>query len=211
LLHSVSGGVKNMQAKLFVPTILFVSFCFGVISYISYQHHTCFVTHTTQITRHIENNLKNHLLHAQKRNWNRINVLTNDWQFIDNVTLGNTRGLLDMIEPFQGHCGIMNIYNTTGKLLACMENPGSFNVRDNISLVFSEMPKKTDIFPVAVIYNKKIALISIKQIVGSYDPVGYLVVGKYLTRSTLSDLMLTGHKSGSVLRFFYKDKETLIL
>ncbi len=205
--------MNKLRIKLFVPTVLIVAFCLGVIIYISYQQYASFRTSSTQTTMQLEHEVQNRLLSIQANNRELADFLTNNWSFIDNVALGTGRDLLDQIIPFTVHksLDLINVYDTGGILLACAANPGLFGTGDDISPMLTGIKTDSDIYPVALVYDGKLTLLSLQRIVGNYGPIGFLAVGQYLTKSTLADFNSLYQDYKAVLRFYYKDKEYLAL
>ena len=206
--------MNNLSTKLFVPTVLIVAFCLGVIVYISYQQYLSFRSSSAQTTMHLEHEVQNRLFAIQSNNRELANLLANNWSFVDNVALGAIKELLDHIVPFTVHksLSLINVYDTEGILLACAENPGLFNSGDNISPLLTRM-KTTDAdsYPVALVHNGKLALLTLKRLEGNYGPIGFIAVGQYLTKSTLTEFDSFFQAHHAILRLCYQDKEYLTL
>ena len=205
--------MNKLRIKLFVPTILVVAFCLGVIVYISYLQYASFRTSSAQTTMQLEHEVQSRLLAIQTNNRELVDFLSNNWSFIDSVALGTSKELLDQIVPFTIHksLDLINVYDTDGILLACAENPGMFGTRDDISPLLTGMKTDSDIHPVAFVYDGKLALLSLKRIKGNYGPIGFLAVGRYLTRPTLAEFNYLYHDHHAALRFYYQGKEYLAL
>ncbi|HFQ80373.1 MAG TPA: hypothetical protein ENK33_03265, partial [Desulfobacterales bacterium] len=204
--------MNKLRIKLLGPTVIVVVFCLGVIVYISYLQYTFFQTTAAQTTRHLEHEVQNRLYAIQADNQEMVDFLSNNWSFVDNVAQGNVNHLLDQIVPSIVHKTIdfINVYDTRGVLLACADNPGKFGVKDDISSMLAGL--KTDaIYPAATVYNGKLALVSLKRIAGNYGPLGFLVAGCYLTRSTLADFNVFSQRHHAALHLLYQGKEYLLL
>ncbi len=204
--------MNRLRIKLLGPTILVVVFCLGVIVYISYLQYTFFQITSAQTTHQLEHEVQNRLQAIQADNSELVDFLSNNWSFVDNVAQGAVNHLLDQVVPFTVHKAIdfINVYDTRGILLACAENPGKFGVRDDISPMLVKL-KSDSVYPAAMVYNGKLALLSLKRIAGNYGPIGFLVVGRYLTRSTMAEFNHFSKEHHAVLYLSYQGKEYLVL
>ncbi len=205
--------MNKLRIKLFVPTVLIVAFCLGVIVYISYQQYASFRASSAQTTMQLEHEVQSRLLTIQTNNRELADFLSNNWSFIDSVALGTGKELLDQILPFTIYksLDLINVYDTDGVLLACAENPGLFGARDDISPLLAGMKSDADVHPLALVHDGRLALLCLKRIQGNYGPIGFLAVGRYLTRSTLAEFNALYHDHHASLRFNYQGKEYLTL
>ncbi|MCF6289951.1 MAG: ATP-binding protein [Desulfobacterales bacterium] len=205
--------MNKLRIKLFVPTVLVVAFCLGVIVYISYQQYSSFQASSAQTTLQLEHEVQSRLLAVQTNNRGLVDFLANNWSFIDSVALGTSTELLDQVVPFTVYKSVdfINVYDTDGVLLACAENPGRFGARDDISPLLGGMKSDSDIHPAALVHGGKLALVALKRIEGNYGPIGFLVVGRYLTRSTLAEFNYLYHDHQAALHFYYQGREYLTL
>ncbi|MFW8600538.1 hybrid sensor histidine kinase/response regulator [Desulfobacterota bacterium M19] len=204
--------MNRLRIKLLGPTILVVVFCLGVIAYISYLQYTFFQSSAVQTTHQLEHEVQNRLRAIQADNMELVDFLSNNWSFVDNVAQGAVNHLLDKIVPFTVHKAIdfINVYDTRGALLACAENPGEFGDRDDISPMLANL-KSDSIYPAAMVYRGNLALLSLKRIAGNYGPIGFLVVGRYLTESTMAEFNHFSKEHHAALHLSYKGKEYLVL
>ncbi len=204
--------MNRLRIKLLGPTILIVVFCLGIIAYISYLQYSFFQSSSAQTTHQLEHEVQNRLQTIQAENSGLVDFLSNNWSFVDNVAQGAVNHLLDQIVPFTVHKTIdfINVYDTGGILLACAEHPGKFGSRDDVSPMLAKL--KTDsIYPAAMVYNGKLALVSLKRIAGNYGPIGFLVVGRYLTKSTIAEFNHFSKEHHAALHLSYRGKEYLAL
>ena len=205
--------MNKLRIKLFGPTVLIVAFCLMVIAYVSYQQYTSFKANSTQTTMQLEQGVQNRLLAIQTNNRQLADLLSNNLAFIDHVSLGATRYLLDLVVPFTVYKNVdlINIYDQNGILLACAENPGLFNTKDNISPILARIKTSSNIYPIALVYNGKLTLLTIKHIEGNYGPIGFIAVGRYLTTPTLTKFNSLYQDRNTALSFYYQGKEYLAL
>jgi len=204
--------MNRLRIKLLGPTILIVVFCLGIIAYISYLQYSFFQSSSAQTTHQLEHEVQNRLQTIQAENSGLVDFLSNNWSFVDDVAQGAVNHLLDQIVPFTVHKTIdfINVYDTGGILLACAEHPGKFGSRDDVSPMLAKL--KTDsIYPAAMVYNGKLALVSLKRIAGNYGPIGFLVVGRYLTKSTIAEFNHFSKEHHAALHLSYRGKEYLAL
>jgi len=156
--------------------------------------------------------VQNRLRTIQADNLELVDFLANNRSFVDNVAQGAVNHLLDQIVPFTVHrtIDLVNVYNTKGILLACAGNPGKFGVRDDISPMLARL-KNDSVYPAAMVYNGKLALLSLKRLAGNYGPIGFLAVGRYLTKPSMAEFNRFSQKHHAVLHLSYHGKEYLLL
>ncbi len=205
--------MTNLRLKLFIPTLLTVAFCLGAIAYISGQQYLSFRADAAQTTRRLTHEMEGRLLAIQASNLEIADLLANNWGFLDHAATGAVDELLDQIVPFTVHKSIdlINVYDASGALLACAENPGVFGNRDEISNLLPRLKNESGSSPLALLYHGKLALIVLKRLEGNYGPIGFLAVGRYLAPPSPTEFDALYQEHSALLRFSYQGKQLLTL
>ena len=179
--------MKDLKAKLFIPTILITAFCFAVISYLSYQQYLTFGAEAAQRTTNLQHNVIDQLAEWQDNNRELIGLLSESWAFRDQVATGDINRLLDQVLPFFSfqQINIINVYDPDASLMVCTSLPGLFGHSDELYEHVQAVLEQTEVYSVATVYDDQLALISFKRIEEIRGPVGVLAVGRFLDQSVV--------------------------
>ncbi len=198
----------NTKIRLFIPTLFMLALFIAGISHVSYLQYTSFQQQADTLTKKHKNALINLLDTQQKKNHSLIRALSNNWNFIDGVTIRNIDKLLDEIIPYHDFMNfdVVNIYDLNGITMARADTPGIFGKSDELYPLVMETASSPVNRPTAAIYNGKLLLLSLKRLEGNYGPIGVLTVGKYLDQKMADDF---AREHQLTLKIYFGDQEVL--
>lgn len=198
----------SLRNKLLVPSLLTALLSVVGIIYISVLHYNSFQQQAeSQMIGH-EQQLRLFIRNIQENSYNLVELLSNEWRFLDSLSAGKMDVLLNELTPFHDALqhDFIGVYDKEGIIVARGDSPGHFGMSDNLYQNLREAEKGTSVKSIVILYNNKLLLLELKRLETIYGPIGFLAVGQYLDEEMVNSF---GRAYNLYLAFQYGDSNVV--
>lgn len=179
--------MPNLKTHLFIPNLLIVLLLLSGIIYIVILQYSVYINEVNKEKNRYLSYLNNEFTWLIKQNQHITELVSNDDNFINALTLYDQEALIESLTPYfkSSDINLLNIYDNQGEVLVRADRPHTFGYTDSIGLWLAQhsidMPEGIAVRQ----FKNKIALFSWKKIEQMGLVSGILTTVNYIDKKYL--------------------------
>jgi len=179
----------SLRNKLLVPSLLTALLAVAGIVYISILHYNSFQQQAKNQMVGYRQDLGLLIRNVQENSYNLVELVSNEWRFLDSVSAGSMDIILNELTPFHDSLqyDFIGVYDMEGITIARGDSPGHFGTSDVLYQYLKKAEKGPSGKSIVILYDNKLLLLELKRLETIYGPIGFLAAGQYLDKKMVNN------------------------